>query len=85
MVRKKSLRSKDPYTKAKEPINKNETSIKAIFDQNSEVYLRDQSNLYKRLNRAYKKDPTTTSPDKIEEVKVGHNLLLMVDKRRRQI
>ena len=47
MVRKKSPRSNDPYAKAKETINQNETAIKAILEQNSEPYLREQYNRYK--------------------------------------
>ena len=49
MVRKKSPRSNDPYAKAKETINQNETAIKTILEQNSEPYLRVQSNLYKKF------------------------------------
>ena len=82
MVRKKSPRSNDPYAKAKETINQNETAIKAILEQNSEPYLREQSKLFRKLHRESKNDPTTTSPDEIEEVKVGHNLLKAVERRR---
>ena len=49
MVRKKSPRSNDPYAKAKEIINKNETAITTILEQNSEPYLREQSNLYQSV------------------------------------
>ena len=46
MVRKKSPRSNDPYAKAKETINQNETAIKTVLEKNSEPYLREGSYYY---------------------------------------
>ena len=55
MVCKKIQRSKDAYSKAKATINKHESAIKVILEHNSEKKFRNQSNLFRIFNRAYKK------------------------------